>query len=65
MDFYFNINMNSTYVEKYSTLVCFHLKWQTYCHICEINYRFYMCLLCKINRGIGQKLDFKNIQGTS
>jgi hypothetical protein len=24
MDFYFNTNMDSTYVEKYSTLVCFN-----------------------------------------
>jgi hypothetical protein len=24
MDFYFNINKDSTYVRKYSTLVCFH-----------------------------------------
>jgi len=24
MDFYFNINMDSTYAGKYSTLMCFH-----------------------------------------
>jgi hypothetical protein len=24
MDFYFNINMDFTYAEKYSTLLCFH-----------------------------------------
>jgi len=24
MDFYFNISMDSTYAEKYSTLMCFH-----------------------------------------
>jgi hypothetical protein len=26
MDFYFNTSMDSTYVRKYSTLVCFHPK---------------------------------------
>jgi hypothetical protein len=26
MDFYFNISMDSTYVRKYYTLVCFHPK---------------------------------------
>jgi len=25
MDFYFNISMDSTYAEKYYTLVCFHM----------------------------------------
>jgi hypothetical protein len=24
MDFYYNISIDSTYVEKYSTLLCFH-----------------------------------------
>jgi hypothetical protein len=26
MDFYFNTSMDSTYAERYSTLVCFHLQ---------------------------------------
>ncbi len=26
MDLYFNISMDSTYAERYSTLVCFHLQ---------------------------------------
>jgi hypothetical protein len=30
MDFYFNISMDSTYVKKYSTLMCFDLMYQNY-----------------------------------
>jgi len=40
MNFYSNINMDSTYVEKYFTLLCFHLVLQAIINVAYVNPKF-------------------------
>jgi len=37
VDFYFNTNMDSTYVGKYSTSMCFHLVYTRFVEVCIIH----------------------------
>jgi hypothetical protein len=57
MDFYFNTNMDSTYVGKYSTLMCFHSKGPS--HFCN---PFLPYILIPIKNNELKVLYFKPLQ---